>query len=45
MHYLISCADAFAAAAADKLDAALVTGDPELEQLADRIRLKKLTRL
>jgi ribonuclease VapC len=44
MHYAISYADAFAAAAADGLGAALVTGDPELEQLGGRIQLEKLAR-
>jgi ribonuclease VapC len=44
MSYAISYADAFAAAAAEELDAVLVSGDPELEQLEDRIRLEKLER-
>jgi predicted nucleic acid-binding protein len=44
MHYTISYADAFAATTADKLGAALVTGDPELEQLAGRIQLERLVR-
>jgi len=44
MHHAISYADAFAAATAEDLDAVLVTGDPELAQLGDRIRLEKLER-
>jgi AbrB family looped-hinge helix DNA binding protein len=36
--------DAFAAALADELGAILVTGDPELAQLEDGIKLEKLTR-
>jgi predicted nucleic acid-binding protein len=44
MSYAISYADAFAAAAAEELDAVLVSGDPELEQLEDRLRLEKLER-
>lgn len=44
MHYSISYADAFAAATADQLSGILVTGDPELEQLANRIRIEKLER-
>lgn len=42
MRYAISYADAFAAATAEDLGAVLVTGDPELEQLEDRIRMEKL---
>jgi len=42
--YLISYADAFAAAAAERLSAVLVTGDPELEQMQGRIRIEKLQR-
>jgi hypothetical protein len=37
-------ADAFAAAAAHELDATLITGDPELEQLEGQIKLEKLSR-
>jgi len=44
MRYAISFADAFAAATAEELDAVLVTGDPELEQLEKRIQLEKLER-
>ena len=44
MHYSISYADAFAAATADQLSGILVTGDPELEQLASRIKIEKLER-
>ena len=40
----ITYADAFAAAAADELRAALVTGDPELERLDGRIQLERLVR-
>jgi predicted nucleic acid-binding protein len=42
--YAISYADAFAAAAAEDLDAVLVSGDLELEQLEGRIQLEKLVR-
>ncbi len=42
--YSISYADAFAAAAAERLNAVLVTGDPELEQMQGRIRIEKLQR-
>jgi predicted nucleic acid-binding protein len=44
MQYAISYADAFAAAAAQDLDAILVTGDPELERLERRIHIEKLKR-
>ena len=44
MHHRLSYADAFAAAAAEALDAALVTGDPELLQLQGRIELERLER-
>ncbi|MDH7486764.1 MAG: type II toxin-antitoxin system VapC family toxin [Anaerolineae bacterium] len=44
MHHAISYADGFAAAAAEELGAVLVTGDPELEQLAERLRIEKLGR-
>ncbi|MBC8450054.1 MAG: type II toxin-antitoxin system VapC family toxin [Chloroflexi bacterium] len=44
MRHAISYADSFAAAAAEELGAALATGDPELEQLAYRIRIEKLER-
>jgi predicted nucleic acid-binding protein len=44
MRYAISYADAFAATTTENLGAVLVTGDPELEQLEDRIRIEKLER-
>ena len=44
MQYAISYADAFAAPAADELGASLVTGDPELDQVGDRIQIEKLER-
>lgn len=44
MGHTISYADAFAAATAEELDAALVTGDPELEQLEGRVQIDKLER-
>ena len=44
MRYAISYADAFAAATAVEFNAVLVSGDPELEPLGDKIRLQKLTR-
>jgi predicted nucleic acid-binding protein len=44
MSYAISYADAFAAAAAEELDAVLVSEDPELDQLEDRLQLEKLER-
>jgi len=44
MRYAISYADAFAAATAEGLNAFLVSGDPELKQLEDRIRIEKLRR-
>jgi predicted nucleic acid-binding protein len=44
MHYAISYADAFAVATAEKLDAALVTGDAELVQLAGQVSIEKLER-
>jgi len=44
MELLISYADAFAAAAARKLDATLVTGDPELAQLRDYTQVERLDR-
>jgi predicted nucleic acid-binding protein len=44
MRYAISYADAFAAAAAASLEAVLVTGDPELEQLRGAIQIEKLER-
>jgi len=45
MEYAISYADAFAAATADELDATLVTGDAELEQLKSRIQIEMLERM
>jgi len=44
MHYAISYADAFAAATAEESRAIIVTGDPELKQLEDRIPIEKLER-
>jgi predicted nucleic acid-binding protein len=44
MSYTISYADAFAVATADELDAVLMTGDPEIERLEDRIQLEMLDR-
>lgn len=44
IHHAISYADAFAAAATGELDATLVTGDPELEQLKSRLQIEMLTR-
>jgi len=44
MHYAISYADAFAVATTEDLDATLVTGDPELEQLKYQIQIEKLER-
>ena len=44
MRYAISYADAFAAATAEDLKAVLVSGDPKLKQLEDRIRIEKLRR-
>ena len=40
----LSYADAFAMAAAIALDATLLTGDPELIQLKDHVRIEQLTR-
>ncbi len=45
MRHAISYADSFAAAAAASLGATLVTGDPELVQLASRIQIEKLERI
>lgn len=42
MRHAISYADAFAAATTREMRAVLVTGDPELEQLGNRIRTEKL---
>lgn len=44
MAHTISYADAFAAAAAVELNAALLTGDPELLQLANEVEIQALTR-
>ena len=44
IHYAISYADAFAAATTGELGAILVTGDPELEQLENRIQIEMLER-
>ncbi len=42
--YAISYADAFAVAIATDLGAILVTGDPELGQLGDRLQIERLER-
>ncbi len=42
MQYAISYADALAVAAADELKAVLVSGDPDLAQLQDRLSLERL---
>ena len=44
MKYPISYTDAFAAAAADRLDAILVTGDPELLALKEQLKIEALGR-
>jgi uncharacterized protein len=44
VHHAISYADAFAAATAENLSATLVTGDPELVQLAGQASIEKLER-
>ena len=44
MHHAISYADAFAVATTERFEGVLVTGDPELIQLEDRIPLEKLVR-
>lgn len=44
MHYTLSYADAFAAAAAEALGATLVSGDPELMQLESKLAIEKLRR-
>jgi ribonuclease VapC len=44
MKYLLSYADAFAAAAAEKYSAILVTGDPELVALSEMLEIEKLER-
>ena len=44
IRYLISYADAFAAVTAQSLDAALVTGDPELISLRQEFQIEKLSR-
>jgi predicted nucleic acid-binding protein len=44
MEYAISYADAFAVALADRTGATLVSGDPELDLLGDRIKVEKLHR-
>jgi len=44
MRRAISYADAFAVATTENLDAILVTGDPELEQLKHQIQIEKLER-
>lgn len=42
--HAISYADAFAAAAAIELNATLLTGDPELLKLANKVEIQALTR-
>jgi len=42
--YAISYAAAFTVATTEDLDAVLVTGHPELEQLGDRIQIERLER-
>ena len=44
MHHAISYADAFAVATAESLGATLVTGYPELVQLAGQVSIEKLER-
>jgi ribonuclease VapC len=44
MHHAIAYTDAFAAATAHTADAVLLTGDPELEQLAAVLPIEKLKR-
>ena len=44
MHYNLSYAGAFAAAAAEALGATLVSGDPELVQLEGRLAIENLRR-
>jgi predicted nucleic acid-binding protein len=44
IRHAVSCADAFAAAAAAELNAILVSGDPELEALRGEIHLQKPVR-
>jgi predicted nucleic acid-binding protein len=44
IRHTIPYLDAFAVATADELGAVLVTGDPELEQLQDEIKLERLSR-
>jgi predicted nucleic acid-binding protein len=44
MHHAISYADAFAVATAERLDAILLTGDPELLALTPQIQIERLTR-
>ena len=45
IHRRISYADAFAAALAISQEAILLTGNPELIQIADQIRVEKLDRV
>lgn len=44
MAHTIAYADAFAAATAIELDATLLTGDPELFNLADQVKVQQLHR-
>jgi len=44
MRHAISNADAFAATTAEKLNTVLVTGDPELIALKDKLKLAALER-
>ncbi len=45
MHYALSHADAFAAAAAERLGVVLLTGDPELTRLTEGVQIERLTRI
>jgi ribonuclease VapC len=44
MQYPLAYADAFAAAAAEQYHAILITGDPELLALKDKIKIERLSR-
>lgn len=44
MAYAVSYADAFVAALADRMNATLVSGDPDFDLLQGRIKLEKLHR-
>jgi len=45
MHHTLSYADAFAAAAAERLGAVLLTGDPELTRLTEGVQVERLTQI